>query len=315
MFEKITTLILPVAITFIGLGLLYMVFQSRLKHLETKLDTLCTVVNDEVSQRQQLIERFQAPQAPQVGAGSDVPAHPVAMDVTEGQVAGDAEEGESDSESEGSDYDSDDDTDADSDDGLDADVAEEGNAKLVYESDADAEMIDVSDDEGAGADVGVVEVLEAVAAAAEPMTHVTVEEVDLDSVEDSVGVIDVSLPAEAEAEAETDVKADVVADVATEPAEAAELPEPQPASPQEFDAAVGQEREASRAAVEEGADDATEYHEPEKHDIETMTEKEMRKLPVAYMRQYMVARNYTTAAEAKAMRKPEVVNFLMSKRE
>lgn len=309
MFEKITTLILPVAITFIGLGLLYMVFQSRLKHLETKLDTLCTVVNDEVSQRQQLIERFRAPQAPQVGAGSDVPAHPVAMDVTEGQVAGDAEE--SDSESEGSDYDSDEDTDADSDDGLDADVAEEGNAKLVYESDADAEMIDVSDDEGA--DVGVVEVLEAVAAAAEPMTHVTVEEVDLDSVEDSVGVIDVSLPAEAETE--VDVKADVGADVTTEPAEAAVLPEPQPASPQEFDAAVGQEREASQAAVEEGADDATEYHEPEKHDIETMTEKEMRKLPVAYMRQYMVGRNYTTAAEAKAMRKPEVVNFLMSKRE
>jgi hypothetical protein len=336
MFENITAFVLPVAVTFIGLGLLYMVFQSRLKHLETKLDTLCTVVNDEVSQRQQLIERFSqpAPQAPtQTGSGAEaapIPGHPVTMDISElqareglGLPAGDAEESDIDEDSDSdSDADSDDgdESDTDSDDGLD----EVQDSKIVYESDADADMIDVSDDEEEEGeeeeDANEVvdtpaDMEEAAVEVAPETTRVTVEDVSSDL--DEIGnTIDVS------AEPPSLDIAEIVAPTETGPLELEldiSLDASQPeganaASPQEFDAAVGQEREASEAAVEEGADDVTEYHEPEKHDIESMTEKEMRKLPVAYMRDYMVARGFSTAAEAKAMRKPEVVNFLMSKR-
>lgn len=248
-FEKLGNLLLPIAITIIAVGLLYMVMQTRIKQLETKLDTLCNVVNDEVAQRQQMLQNIQ-----QVGGGGSGDMNGASQVSQRGVISMDG-------------------------DNVDIDNIPE-NIHMTFE-DNEENKIYVSDEEESDEDESD-------------------EEYESDEDEDG-GDVELDIP-ELEMEI-TDIQEEKSIDIGIETQEVIELspteePEPEP--------------ETTKVPIEEFDDDKTEYNEPDQHNVETMTALEIRKLPVAFLREYVVSKEIMVPELAKSMKKRDIVTEILS---
>jgi hypothetical protein len=253
-FEKLGNLLLPIAITIIAVGLLYMVMQTRIKQLETKLDTLCNVVNDEVAQRQQMLQNIQ-----QVGGGGSGDMNGAPQVSQRGVISMDG-------------------------DNVDIDNIPE-NIHMTFE-DNEANKIYVSDEEESDEDESD-------------------EEYESDEDEDE-GDVELDIP-ELEMDI-TDIQEEKSIDIGIETQEVIEL------SPTE-ETETETEPETTKVPIEEFDDDKTEYNEPDQHNVETMTALEIRKLPVAFLREYVVSKEIMAPELAKSMKKRDIVTEILSSKQ
>ena len=257
-FEKLGNLLLPIAITIIAVGLLYMVMQTRIKQLETKLDTLCNVVNDEVAQRQQMLQNIQ-----QVGGGGSGDMNGASQVSQRGVISMDGDNVDIDNIPENIHM-----------------TFEDNEANKIYvsdeeeesdedESDEEYESGDEDDDEGEDAQEDD-------------------EELDIPELEMDI----------------TDIQEEKSIDIGIETQEVIEL------SPTEEP-----EPETTKVPIEEFDDDKTEYNEPDQHNVETMTALEIRKLPVAFLREYVVSKEIMAPELAKSMKKRDIVTEILSSKQ
>jgi hypothetical protein len=254
-FEKLGNLLLPIAITIIAVGLLYMVMQTRIKQLETKLDTLCNVVNDEVAQRQQMLQNIQ-----QVGGGGSGDMNGASQVSQRGVISMDGDNVDIDNIPENIHM-----------------TFEDNEANKIYVSDEEEESDeDESDEEDESGDEDEDEGEDA---------QEDDEELDIPELEMEI----------------TDIQEEKSIDIGIETQEVIEL------SPTEEP-----EPETTKVPIEEFDDDKTEYNEPDQHNVETMTALEIRKLPVAFLREYVVSKEIMAPELAKSMKKRDIVTEILS---
>lgn len=258
-FEKLGNLLLPIAITIIAVGLLYMVMQTRIKQLETKLDTLCNVVNDEVAQRQQMLQNIQ-----QVGGGGSGDMNGASQVSQRGVISMDG-------------------------DNVDIDNIPE-NIHMTFE-DNEANKIYVSDEEESDEDESDEE-------------YESGDEDDDEGEDAQEDDVELDIP-ELEMEI-TDIQEEKSIDIGIETQEVIELSPTEETEP---------EPKTTKVPIEEFDDDKTEYNEPDQHNVETMTALEIRKLPVAFLREYVVSKEIMAPELAKSMKKRDIVTEILSSKQ
>lgn len=263
-FEKLGNLLLPIAITIIAVGLLYMVMQTRIKQLETKLDTLCNVVNDEVAQRQQMLQNIQ-----QVGGGGSGDMNGASQVSQRGVISMDGDNVDIDNIPENIHM-----------------TFEDNEANKIYVSDEEESDEDESDEEYESGDEDD-------------------DEGDGDEDEDG-GDVELDIP-ELEMEI-TDIQEEKSIDIGIETQEVIELSPTEETEPET-------EPETTKVPIEEFDDDKTEYNEPDQHNVETMTALEIRKLPVAFLREYVVSKEIMAPELAKSMKKRDIVTEILSSKQ
>ena len=264
-FEKLGNLLLPIAITIIAVGLLYMVMQTRIKQLETKLDTLCNVVNDEVAQRQQMLQNIQ-----QVGGGGSGDMNGASQVSQRGVISMDG-------------------------DNVDIDNIPE-NIHMTFE-DNEANKIYVSDEEESDEDESDEEESDEDESGDEDGDEDKGEDVQEGDVELDIPELEMDI---------TDIQEEKSIDIGLETQEVIELSPTEETEP---------EPETTKVPIEEFDDDKTEYNEPDQHNVETMTALEIRKLPVAFLREYVVSKEIMAPELAKSMKKRDIVTEILSSKQ